>query len=153
LLIFNHPSRRGVGPACLPFSYSGFFVPNGALLTAVGFGATEFARSAQYDTSSWILKKVSLYTNSSLATDCTKTVICAAGVKTGSMRGDTCSRDSGGPVYGYVNNKYMDFGIISRGMNCGGGNAFSYNVYIVEYFSWINVTTSNAFMCNKSVLK
>ncbi|KAG5679194.1 hypothetical protein PVAND_008781 [Polypedilum vanderplanki] len=141
---------RGVGPACLPFSYKGYQVPNNTPLTAVGFGSTEFALDAAYDTNSWILKKVVLYSNSSLAKDCTSEVICTIGPKTGYTRGDSCTRDSGGPVYAYMKNRYFDFGVISRGIDCGGVNSYSYNMYIVSYFDWINTKTSNAFLCNLS---
>ncbi|KAG5679195.1 hypothetical protein PVAND_008782 [Polypedilum vanderplanki] len=140
---------RGVGPACLPFLYEGFFVPDGSTLTAVGFGSTEYALDAEYDTNSWILKKVALYVESSLANDCTNDdVVCTVGAQYEYTRGDSCTRDSGGAVYGYINNRYFDFGIISRGVDCGGINSHSYNMYTVYYLNWIQSQTENIFLCD-----
>lgn len=57
---------RGVGPACLPFSYQNFAVPDRTVMTAIGWGSTEFSMTASADKKSWILKKVLLTVNSTL---------------------------------------------------------------------------------------
>lgn len=92
-----HNFSRGVGPACLPFLYQGFAIGDNTLLTAVGFGTTEFVLNSKGDTKSWILQKVSLYVNQTLASDCKiNGTLCAIGALSGYTRGDTCTRDSGG---------------------------------------------------------
>jgi secreted trypsin-like serine protease len=106
---------RGVGPACLPFAYQDFVIQSGTILTAIGFGNTQFALSASADKSSWILKKVQLKVNNTLGvckTDATR--VCALGTYNNSSKviGDSCQRDSGSGLYGYMNNRYYIFAII-----------------------------------------
>lgn len=139
---------RGVSPACIPFSYQGYNLNDGTTVVAVGFGATEFGLDEEYDTKSWTLQRVNLQKDSKLAADCNGTVFCAKGVVSGDLRGDTCTRDSGGPVYLWLKNRAHIFGIISRGLDCGSFSSFSYNTYIPSFLSWIQTQTSGSFLCN-----
>lgn len=72
--------------------------------------------AADADKKSWILKKVTLTVNSTLPL-CKNvpTKLCAAGVYNTITKqaGDSCQRDSGGGILGYVNNRFQTFGIIS----------------------------------------
>lgn len=105
---------RGVGAACLPFAYENFIVPSGTILTAVGFGSTQFALSAKTDKRSWILQKVQLTVNNSLSRCKNESRrLCAVGnfSKKNKLKGDSCQRDSGGGLYGYMRNRYVLFGI------------------------------------------
>jgi hypothetical protein len=111
-LLESLSSRRGVSPACVPFSYTGYTLNNNTPLVAVGFGSTEFGLGEDYDQPSWILQKVNLKSNSGLASDCGSTVICANGDMSGYFRGDTCTRDSGGGVYAYMKSRPYIFGVI-----------------------------------------
>jgi Trypsin len=89
---------RGVGPACLAFGYVGYPVPSGTVLTAIGFGSTEYAISSNFDTTSWILQKVPLTVNNTLgvcATDKTRLCLFGAFNSSNALTGDTCQRDSG----------------------------------------------------------
>jgi secreted trypsin-like serine protease len=117
-------------------------------LTAVGFGSTEYALNAENDEESWILKKVSLQSDSTLSNDCYTDVICTIGDANGYARGDTCTRDSGGPVYGYIKSRYFYFGVISRGIDCGGVNSYSYNIYTVYFLDWIESQIGSSFLCD-----
>ncbi|KAG5679196.1 hypothetical protein PVAND_008783 [Polypedilum vanderplanki] len=139
---------RGVSPACIPFAYQGYSLSEGTTLVAVGFGSTEFALNENYDSKSWTLQRVNMQLNSKLASDCTGTVFCTVGYLSGSTRGDTCQRDSGDGVYAYMKNRYYVFGVVSRGLACGGKNSFSYNTNVVSYIGWIRTRIGNSFMCN-----
>lgn len=107
---------QGVGPACLPFSYKYHVVPSGTSMTAIGWGSTEFAYAANSDQKSWTLRKVQLIVNSTLSL-CKGNAykMCAQGGYNiiSRQHGDTCQRDSGGGVYGYMGNRYFVFGIVS----------------------------------------
>lgn len=74
-------------------------------MTAIGWGATEFARAASADTKSWILQKVSLTSDSTIGAckvDATKLCLKGAWNAVANQRGDTCQRDSGSAIYGYL---------------------------------------------------
>lgn len=77
-------------------------------MTAIGFGATEFSAGATIDKKSWILQSVRLTVNQSLNPVCTQLPkVCLQGdIVANGGRGDTCQRDSGGGIYGYINNLY-----------------------------------------------
>lgn len=85
-------------------------------MTAIGWGSTEFAYAARSDRESWTLKKVRLTVNSSLSLcNGNPYKMCARGSYNIMSRqhGDTCQRDSGGGVFGYMSNRYFIFGIVS----------------------------------------
>ncbi|KAG5678117.1 hypothetical protein PVAND_007816 [Polypedilum vanderplanki] len=145
--------NRGCGAACLPFAYENFIVPTGTIMTAIGFGSTQFAMSANIDRQSWILQKVQLTVNNSLIhcqNDTRK--LCAIGdfndkIK---LRGDSCQRDSGSGLYGYMRNRYVLFGITSSGYACGEKKSYSINVYVAKYLAWIrSIIGSSEFLCIK----
>lgn len=79
---------RGVGPVCLPFTRT---ANNGNVLTAIGFGATQYAMSASADTKSWILQKVSLTVDNTLGS-CSSNAnkMCTKGAATSLGTRDTC---------------------------------------------------------------
>lgn len=144
---------RGVGPACITFSYENFAVPSGTTLTAIGFGATDFAMGPSIDTRSWILQNTRLNVNQSLASGCNqKQRICAQGNlnSAGTGRGDTCQRDSGTGVYAYINNLFQFMAITSEGVDCGSFNSYSINVHISHYVPWIRSIVGTQLLCNKS---
>lgn len=95
LLINFLTFSRGVGPACLPYAYKFFAVPTGTQFTAIGWGATEFSLGAIADPKSWILQKVTLFSNQNLGA-CTidETKLCLKGSwnSATSQRLDTCQR-------------------------------------------------------------
>lgn len=103
--LFN---SRGVGPACISFPYQNYAIPTGTTLTAIGFGATEFSMGATIDQKSWILQSVKLTVNQDLDPVCTSLpkVCCQGDIVANGGRGDTCQRDSGGGIYGYINNLF-----------------------------------------------
>lgn len=105
-------------------------IPTGTTLTAIGFGATQFALSAQYDPNSWILQTTRLIVNTTLQSGCNSAArVCCQGPLAGTGRGDTCQRDSGTGIYGYIKNLYQ--------------------LMAVTRFDKINVSSSNIYLnCN-----
>jgi hypothetical protein len=96
--------------------YENFNVSDNTILTAIGFGSTEFALGAWADRKSWILQKAQLVVNSSLSRTCSSdnTKLCAKGTLQSAIGliSDTCQRDSGGGLYGYLYNRFYCFGIV-----------------------------------------
>lgn len=85
-------------------------------MIAIGWGSTEYAYAAHSDRNSWTLKKVQLKVNASLPL-CVENPykMCAKGSfdLVSRQHRDTCTRDSGGGVYGYMSNRFFIFGIVS----------------------------------------
>lgn len=110
------PLSQGVGPACLPFAYQNFAVSSGTVMTALGWGSTEYAMTASADKKSWILKKVLLTVNSTLPLCKNNDLkLCTIGNYNSITKHskDSCQRDSGGGLYGFMSNRFYSFGIIS----------------------------------------
>lgn len=85
-------------------------------MTAMGWGSTQYAMSASADKNSWILKKVLLTVNSSLPLCINnKNKMCAIGKYNSITKQykDSCQRDSGGGVFGFMKNRYFCFGLVS----------------------------------------
>jgi len=135
-----------IGPACLPFVYSGaansYF--DGYPLVVLGWGAT-----VDSGPTSSILKKTSLPVISNSVCSQYYTDITAKKICTYAQGTDACQRDSGGSLYwnGVAGRKYP-IGIVSYGTNCAGSYP-GVNTRVTAYLSWIQTKAPTAFFCNK----
>lgn len=78
----------------------------------------------------------------------TNNMICAIGNNT-----DSCSGDSGGPLYTIINGKGIQLGITSWGsFPCANPNLYGVYTNVYNYKSWINDNCSNCLNENESIL-
>lgn len=132
---------RGVGPTCLPFSYTSDFF-NDKVLTAVGWGSLAFASPL-----SPVLRQVQLnvISNSNCASRGFPNLV-GSQLCTFSSGRDTCQTDSGGSLY-YKTTRSFAVAIISFGVACATQTP-SVNTRINSFLTWIQQNTPNAQFCN-----
>ncbi|CAF1565947.1 unnamed protein product, partial [Adineta steineri] len=97
------------------------------------------------------LQQVTLQTVDYRASTCSKRVLndprrrLCAGVSGGGK--DTCQGDSGGPLMMFTtSNQWELVGVTSTGYGCAKAQAMGVYTRVAYYQSWINQTTSNAYI-------
>ncbi|XP_055531866.1 venom serine protease-like [Wyeomyia smithii] len=136
----NMDWSKGVGPVCLPFSYSTYDFQN-LDVDVAGWGTTSFGGPQSTTLRRTTLK---VLTNN----NCNVQYVTSSKICTYSPGKDTCQFDSGGPLYLRGVQRMYAIGIVSYGGVCAGTTP-SVNTRITSYLDWIQRNTPDAYYCVK----
>uniref|UniRef100_A0A182RVI6 Peptidase S1 domain-containing protein n=1 Tax=Anopheles funestus TaxID=62324 RepID=A0A182RVI6_ANOFN len=132
--------NRGVGPICLPFSYSTYSF-GGLLVDIAGWGTTSFGGPM-----STVLRKTTL--NVLENGSCSAPYVNDQKICTFAVGRDSCQYDSGGPLYLRGSQRMYTIGIISYGSACAASTP-SVASRVTSYLSWIRQKTLDVSYCVK----
>uniref|UniRef100_A0A182WDZ3 Peptidase S1 domain-containing protein n=1 Tax=Anopheles minimus TaxID=112268 RepID=A0A182WDZ3_9DIPT len=132
--------NRGVGPICLPFSYSTYSF-GGLLVDIAGWGTTTFGGPM-----STVLRKTTL--NVLQNENCAAQYVNDQKVCTFASGRDSCQYDSGGPLYLRGSQRMYTIGIISYGSACAASTP-SVASRVTSYLNWIRQKTPEVSYCVK----
>ncbi|CRK89320.1 CLUMA_CG003079, isoform A [Clunio marinus] len=135
-IVFN----AAVAPACLPWEFQEDSF-DGKFVTVTGFGLLDF-----FGTPAKILQKVSLQILP--IKYCKDSIYNSAKMCTYAEKKDSCTSDSGGPLY-YSKGRQYVIGLVSYGVGCGTKTP-SVNSRITSYLPWIVTVTEDDSFCRKS---
>uniref|UniRef100_A0A2M3ZZ75 Putative cub domain serine protease n=1 Tax=Anopheles triannulatus TaxID=58253 RepID=A0A2M3ZZ75_9DIPT len=136
----NMDWNRGVGPVCLPFSYSSYSFAN-LEVDIAGWGTTSFGGPM-----STVLRKTTLTVlpNGS----CSAPFLNDMKLCTFATGRDSCQYDSGGPLYLRGVQRMYAIGIISYGSACAGSTP-SVSSRVTSQLIWIRSKTPEISYCVK----
>uniref|UniRef100_A0A182QFA4 Peptidase S1 domain-containing protein n=1 Tax=Anopheles farauti TaxID=69004 RepID=A0A182QFA4_9DIPT len=132
--------NRGVGPICLPFSYSTYSFA-GLLVDIAGWGTTSFGGQM-----STVLRKTTLTVLQNA--NCTAPYVNDQKVCTFAVGRDSCQYDSGGPLFLRGVQRMYTIGIISYGSACAASTP-SVASRVTYYLNWIRQNTPEVSYCVK----